>query len=79
MIEILVISSWPVVGPPPKKKAEVAIRRQNKDYNKRFFKRTLHKEKESINPEVITLVNIHAPNIGVYKYIKEILTNITGD
>ena len=32
-----------------------------------------------IQQEVITLVNIYAPNIGASKYIQQILTDIKGD
>ena len=33
--------------------------------------------KESIQEEDITIVNIHACNVGAPQYIKEILTDIT--
>ena len=35
--------------------------------------------KGSIQEKDITIVNIYAPNIGVPKYIKQILTNIKGE
>ena len=35
--------------------------------------------KGSIQEEVITIVNIYAPNIGAPKYIKQILTDIKGE
>ena len=35
--------------------------------------------KGSTQEEDITLVNIYAPNIGVPKYIKQILTDIKGE
>ena len=35
--------------------------------------------KEALKEEDITLVNIYAPNIGVPKYIKQILTDIKGE
>ena len=34
---------------------------------------------ESIQEEDITIVNIYAPNIGVPKYIQQILTDIKGE
>ena len=35
--------------------------------------------KRSIQEQDITLINIYAPNIGVPKYIKQILTDIKGE
>ena len=35
--------------------------------------------KGSIQEEDFTLINIHAPNIGTPKYIKQILTDINGE
>ena len=35
--------------------------------------------KRSIQEENITIVNIHAPNIGAPQYIKQILTAIKGE
>ena len=35
--------------------------------------------KGSIQEEVITLVNIYAPNIGAPRYLQQILTDIKGE
>ena len=35
--------------------------------------------KGSIQEEFLTLVNIYAPNTGAPKYIKQILTDISGE
>ena len=35
--------------------------------------------KGSIQKEEITLINIYAPNTGVPKYVKQILTDIKGE
>ena len=35
--------------------------------------------KESIQEEVITIVNIYAPNIGAPQYIRQMLTAIKGE
>ena len=35
--------------------------------------------KRSIQQEDITIINIHEPNIGAPKYIKQILTKIKGE
>ena len=35
--------------------------------------------KESIQEENVTLVNIHTPNIGAPRYIRQILTDIKGE
>ena len=35
--------------------------------------------KGSIHEEGITLINMYAPNTGVHKYIKQILTDIEGE
>ena len=35
--------------------------------------------KRSIQEEVITIVNIYAPNIGATQYVRQILTAIKGE
>ena len=42
-------------------------------------KRTLHKDKGSIQEEDITIVNIYAPNTGAPQYIRQMLTAIKGE
>ena len=65
------------------KKAGVAILILNKT-DLKIKKITRNKEghytviKESIQEEDITIVNIYAPNIGAFQYIRQILTDIKG-
>ena len=65
------------------KKAGVAIVKSDKIH---FKTKSIKKDKEghdimikgSIQEEDIILVNINLPNIGIPKYVKEILTDIKG-
>ena len=65
------------------KKAGVAILISDKIDCKR--KITRHKEgyylmiKRSIQEEDVTIVNICAPNMGVPQYIRQMLTDVTGE
>ena len=41
--------------------------------------RSLYNDKRSIHQDDITILNIHAPNIGTPKYTKQVLTELMGE
>ena len=66
------------------KKAGVAILISDKrDFKTKAVKRDKEGHyiiiKESIQEEDITIINIHAPNIGTLQYIRQILTSMKGE
>ena len=66
------------------RKGEVAILVSDKiDFKMKAMKKDKEgyylMTKESIQEEDITLVNIHAPNIGAPRYIQQILTDKKGE